>query len=117
MEEGIWIDMAGIPLIATEGATAEDGAAGDAEGGGAEAGHSGDAEQGAKVARDKRVERTVPAKENPASDAEHLAVAERAELATGTSPKADASNAEGATHVSVEQTGEAAHGSSGGVTP
>jgi hypothetical protein len=44
-------------------------------------------------------------------------VAERAELAAGTSPKADASNAEGATHVSVEQTGEAAHGSSGGVTP
>jgi hypothetical protein len=31
MEEGNWIDMAGIPLIAADGANTEDGAAGDAK--------------------------------------------------------------------------------------
>jgi hypothetical protein len=44
LEEGNWIDMAGIPLIAAEGAVAEDGATEGAEGVGVEAGQGGDAE-------------------------------------------------------------------------
>jgi hypothetical protein len=114
MEEGNWIDMAEIPLITAEGVATEGGAAGDAECGGVEAGHSGDAEQGAKAAHNEGVECTIPTEENPTSDAERVAVAEHAELAAGISPEADASNAEGAAHVSVEQMGEAARGSLGG---
>jgi hypothetical protein len=37
MEEGNWISMPGVPLITTEGAAAERGAAADTEGGGADA--------------------------------------------------------------------------------
>jgi hypothetical protein len=114
MEEGNWIDMAEIPLIAAEGATAEDGAAEDAEGGGVEVGHNGNAKRGVETARDDGVERTVPTEENRASDVERVAVAKHAEPATDTSPEADAVNAEGDARVSVEQMGEAVRGSSGG---
>jgi hypothetical protein len=65
MEEGNWIEMTGIPLIAAKGTIAEGGATTDAEGGGAETGHGaehgaeGGLEQDAKTAHDERVERTV----------------------------------------------------------
>jgi hypothetical protein len=114
MEEGNSIDMAGIPLITAEGATVKDGAVEGAEGGGIEAGQDGDVEQGAEAARDEGVERTVPTEENRASDVERVAVAEHAEPTVDASLEADAANAEGAAHMSVEQVGEATHGSSGG---
>jgi hypothetical protein len=106
--------MVGIPLIAAEGAAAEVGAAEDAEGGGVEAGHNDDAEQGTETTRDEGAERTIPAEENPASDAERGAMAEHVALAAGTSPDANVANAEGAAHASVEEMGQAARGPSGG---
>jgi hypothetical protein len=57
MEEGNWIDMTGIPLIATEGVAAE-GIVREvgAEGGGTEAGHGDEAEQGTEAKRNEGVD-------------------------------------------------------------
>jgi hypothetical protein len=106
--------MARIPLIAVEGAVAEGGAAEGADGRGAEVGQGDVAKQGAEATCDKGVEHTVTTEEDRASDAERVAVDEHAEPTADASPEVDATNAKGATHVSVEQVGEAAHRSSGG---
>jgi hypothetical protein len=110
MEEGNWIDMTGIPLIATKGIIKEEGAGG----GGAEAGHGDEAEQGAKAEHDEGVEHTTPSEKNRASDVDHVAVTEHGVPTTDASPGADATNTEGAAHVSTEQMEEVAHGSTGG---
>jgi hypothetical protein len=106
--------MTGIPLIAPEGAAVGDAVAEGAEGGGIEAGQGDKAEQGAEAECDEGVEHAVPTEENHASHAERVAMAERAEPTVDASPGADAANTEGATHVSVEQVGEATHRSTGG---
>jgi hypothetical protein len=114
--------MTGILLITIEGTVAEGGAAADAEDGGATTGHwadheaEGGAEQGTEAAHDDRAERTGPAEESPANDADHTVVAECASLVTRTSPKATATNAEDAVRAPVEEVNEAARGPIG-VTP
>jgi hypothetical protein len=120
MEEGNWIEMAGVTLITAKGTVAEGGAAEDTEGGCAEVGHNaeqgaeGDAEQDTETARDEGAGRTSSAEENPASDAKRVVVAEHAALAAGTSPEANAVNTEGAAHAPVEEVNETTRRSSGG---
>jgi hypothetical protein len=84
MEEGNWIAVTEIPLIAAEGTGADGEAAGDAECGGPEVrrGAAHEAEgleiQVAEATHNDRAERTTPAAESPINDAERAVVAEDA---------------------------------------
>jgi hypothetical protein len=122
MEEGDWIDMTGILLITAEGTVAEGGVAADAEDRSAKTGHGTDheakgaAEQDTEVAHDDRAEHTGLAEESPANNAKHAVVAERASLATRTSPEATTTTAEDVVRASVEEANETVRGPTGADT-
>jgi hypothetical protein len=95
-----------LPKAGPEGAEGR----GVAAGRGVEQGAEGDAKQDAETAHGEGAERTSPVEENPASGAECVVVAKNVALAAGTSPEADALNAEGAAHTPVEEVNENTRG-------
>jgi hypothetical protein len=117
MEEGNWIAVTEIPLIAAEGTGADGEAAGDAECGGPEvrrgAAHEAEglAIQVAEATHNDRAERTTPAAESPINDAEHAVVAEDAPPeARNPPPEATVTLAEDAVRAPAEEVNETAHG-------
>jgi hypothetical protein len=89
MEEGNWISMSGVPLITTEGATAERGAAADTDGGGADA-QSDDACDTEGVARPDVEAIHDDRAEGPPDDAERTMATVCTIVAASTSPEAAA---------------------------